>query len=158
MTGEFFPLDDLHMLCTKSPQCVLFRNVRKQKISFNGLENNLVPIFPITRSITIKNCSIRRKQVPMCPAFSLTDYKVQGRTLSQAVLDLKCNPNQRGGNSHRKFCSLYVQLSRLRSLSGLHLLQPIHMSDLDCHPHADLQSEMQRLQLLQRETLIEWKG
>ena len=27
--------------------------------------------------------------VPMCPAFNLTDYKVQGSTLTTAVLDLK---------------------------------------------------------------------
>jgi hypothetical protein len=30
----------------------------------------------ITRSIKIKGYSIRRKQVPMCAAFSITDYKI----------------------------------------------------------------------------------
>ena len=30
-----------------------------------------------------------RRQVPMCPAFSLTDYKVQSQTLTEALLDLR---------------------------------------------------------------------
>jgi hypothetical protein len=29
--------------------------------------------------------SVRRRQVPMCPAFCLTDYKVQGKTLPMAI-------------------------------------------------------------------------
>ena len=47
----------------------------------------------------------------MCPAFSLTDYKVQGSTLTTAVLDLKNDPTGRGHDKHKKFYSMYVQLS-----------------------------------------------
>ena len=47
----------------------------------------------------------------MCPAFSLTDYKVQGSTLMTAVLDLKNDPTGRSHDKHKKFCSMYVQLS-----------------------------------------------
>lgn len=32
----------------------------------------------------------------MCPAFSLTDYKVQGSTFTEAILDLKNDPTRRG--------------------------------------------------------------
>jgi hypothetical protein len=70
-------------------------------------------IFPIERSISMKGLSVRRKQIPICPAFCLTDYKVQGSTLSSAILDLKNDPSRRGQDTHRKYCSLYVQLSRL---------------------------------------------
>lgn len=87
-----------------------------------------MPIFPIERSITVKGLSVRRKQIPICPAFCLTDYKVQGSTISAAILDLKSDTARRGQDSHRKYCSLYVQLSRLRSFQGLHLLQKITRS------------------------------
>ena len=92
----------------------------------------------------------------MCPAFSLTDYKVQGSTLKTAVLDLKNDPSARGQDKHKKFCSMYVQLSRLRSLSGLHLLQRIDMSDLEFRPHEGLVAEMERLHELEQETIVSW--
>jgi hypothetical protein len=57
---------------------------------------------------------------------------VQGSTLTDAVIDLKHDPSARGQDAHKKYCSNYVQLSRLRSLEGLHLLQSITMEDLQC--------------------------
>jgi hypothetical protein len=92
----------------------------------------------------------------MCPAFCLTDYKVQGLTLTTAVLDLKDNATAKGQDGHKKFCSTYVQLSRLRSLNGLHLLQEINMNDLRFRPHNRLLAEMERLHTLQQETLASW--
>jgi hypothetical protein len=82
-------MDDLYILCTKPPACVLFRRENSKHSKFEDLEPKVIPVFPLERSITIKGYSVRRKQVPMCPAFSLTDYKVQGSTLTTAVLDLK---------------------------------------------------------------------
>src|SRR6267378_57143 len=64
--------------------------------SFEGLDEGVIPVFPIERSITIKSYSIRRKQVPTCAAFSLTDYKVQGQTFIEAILDLKNDTGTRG--------------------------------------------------------------
>jgi len=93
----------------------------------------------------------------MCPAFSLTDYKIQGSTLTTAVLDLKDNPSLKGQSSHKKFCSIYVQLSRLRSLDGLHLLQKIDMKDLQFRPDDALLTEMERLSKLEEETIAAWE-
>lgn len=76
-----------------------------------GLVPAIVPVFPLERSITVKCYSVRRKQIHMCPAFCLTDYKVQGSTLDSAILDLKDDPMIRGRDRHQKFCSTYVQLS-----------------------------------------------
>jgi len=58
--------------------------------------------------------------------------------------------------SIKNSCSMYVQLSRLRSLSGLHLLQKIDMNDLEFRPHDDLVAEMGRLHQLEQETLASW--
>ena len=156
--AELFALDDIHILCTKPPRCVLFRPFRPRKHRFDGLDEDLIPVFPITRSITIKNSSIRRTQVPMCAAFSLTDYKVQGQTLTEAVLDLKDDSSIGGQDEHRKFCSRIVQLSRLRTSAGLHLLRHIEMSDVCFQPHPDLLLEMDRLQTLEAQTLAAWEN
>jgi hypothetical protein len=70
----------------------------------------------------------------MCPAFCLTDYKVQGSTLNEAILSLKNDPTRQGQDVHKKYCSIYIQLSRLRSFKGFHLLQKISMEDVEFRP------------------------
>lgn len=150
-------MDDLYILCTKPPACVLFQQDHSAHSKFDDLDAKIIPVFPLDRSITIKGYSVRRRQVPMCPAFSLTDYKVQGSTLTTAVLDLKHDPSARGQDGHKKYCSTYVQLSRLRSLHGLHLLQRLDMEDLAFRPDARLIVEMARLCTLQQETMASWR-
>jgi hypothetical protein len=92
----------------------------------------------------------------MSPAFSLTDYKIQGSTLTTAVLDLKDDPATKRQDHHKKYCSIYVQLSRLQSLNGLYLLQKIDMDDLQFCPDSRLLSEMKRLRALEQETIAAW--
>jgi hypothetical protein len=149
-------MDDLYILCTKPPACVLFKPHRSRRSEFDDLEASVMPVFPLEKSITLKGYSVRRRQVPMCPAFSLTDYKIQGSTLPTAILDLKDDPASKARDPHKKYCSIYVQLSRLQSLDGLHLLQKIEMRDLQFSPDHRLLAEMERLQGLQRETIAAW--
>lgn len=73
------------------------------------------------------------------------------------MLDLKDDPTIRGQDRHRKYCSMYVQLSRLRSSKGLHLLQELDMQDLRFGPDPRLLNEMQRLQDLEKETIAAWR-
>ena len=91
----------------------------------------------------------------MCLAFSLTDYKVQGSTLIPAVLDLKDDPTSKGDH-YKKYCSIYVQLSQLRSLDKLYLLQNITIEDLQFHLDNRLLTEMERLRKLEQETMAAW--
>src|SRR5271154_4971566 len=94
----------------------------------------------------------------LCLGFCLTNCKVQGETLPIAILDIKHNSTSKGKNPHKRFCSTYVQLSRLPSLEGLHLLQRIEMKDLQFGPDHQLLAEMQRLEELQRDTIAAWVG
>jgi hypothetical protein len=157
LTAQFFPINDLHVMCTKPPRCVLIRPFRPCASSFDGVEQGNVPIFPIERSITIKNYSIRRRQVAMCAAFCLTDYKVQGQTISEGIVDLKKDCKAKGRESHRNFCSVNVQLSRFTSLQRLYLLEEIQASDVNFKPHPDLVAEMSRLQDLECQTMARWR-
>jgi hypothetical protein len=153
----FHELDDLYIFCTKPPACLLFKPNRSKSVPFGSLDEDILPIFPFEASITVKGYSVRRKQIPICPAFCLTDYKIQGATLASAILDLKNDSGNRRRDSHRKYCSTYVQLSRLRSLTGLYLLRPIDMNDLRHGPDPQLLHEMQRLHTLELETLHTWQ-
>jgi hypothetical protein len=92
----------------------------------------------------------------MCPAFCLTDYKVQGSTLSNAILDIKDNGTSASRNSHKKFTSIYVQFSRLQSFQGVNLLQEIGLNDLRFRPDERLLAEMERLSTLEQDTMAAW--
>ena len=145
-------------MSTRPPACVLFKPDRPNSsaFGFKDLEPTIVPIFALQRSIEIKGYSVRRKQVPMCAAFCLTEYKVQGSTLTSAILDLK-DTVKRGQNRHTKFCSKYVQLSRLETYEGVNLLQKINMEDVQFGPDPKLLVEMQRLWDLEKQTLTAWQ-
>ena len=92
----------------------------------------------------------------MCSVFSLTDCKVQGLTLTTAVLYLKDDPTAKGQDGYMEYCSMYVELSRLRSLDGLHLLQKIDMNDLRFRSHDGLMAETERLRQLEQATIASW--
>ena len=79
------------------------------------------------------------------PLLVMTDYKTQAQTFSEAVLDLV----SKGRDSHREFCSFYVQVGRLTSSERLHLLENIRMSYI-------MAAEMASLQALERQTLARW--
>lgn len=54
---------------------------------------------------------------------------------------------------------MYVQLSRLRSSKGLHLLQKLDMRDLQFKPDPRLLAEIQRLQELDKKKQWQhWEG
>jgi len=78
---------------------------------------------------------------------------VQGLTLDQAILDMKAEPRR---TSHEKCTSNYVLTGRLRTAADIHLLQKIDMSDLRFRPDPRLQTEMDRLQELEKQTLTAW--
>jgi len=61
----------------------------------------------------------------MTPAWAITDYKVQGATYDSIIVDLHQRENSEGSESTSD-TAVYVQLSRVKSLQGLYLLQPIH--------------------------------
>ena len=56
--AEFFPIDDIHIMCSKPPQCFLSRRLRIRNVNatFSGL-GGVTPVFPIDRSIRIKDFS-----------------------------------------------------------------------------------------------------
>lgn len=117
------------------------------------LPENVFPIFLAKSTLTICGISITRLQIPMTPGFAVTEYKVQGATFQSAILDLHRNSKSGDKGSHKRFCSTYVQLSRLQTLNGGQLLQLITLDDIVSKPYSRLQEESLNLDDRSDETL-----
>ena len=148
----------------RPPKC-LFIKVNNPKFSIlNGLSNGVLPLFPTTFSIDVplnilpnqksntKTTSIRRRQIPCSPAFAITDYRSQGRTFNEVILDFE-SAKKGGNNQHSTFTATYVALSRCRSIAGLSFLRAFPASSFFVKPDIRLEQEMGRLILLEEATL-----
>ncbi|KAF8437026.1 hypothetical protein BDZ91DRAFT_687651, partial [Kalaharituber pfeilii] len=110
----------------RPPKC-LFVQVQDARFKpLSGLSEGLVPVYPQTFTVHMpdqlnkrEKVKVRRFQIPCCPGFAITDYKAQGRTFDNILVDLE-STNSFG--QHRKFTAVYVALSRCRSLDGLNFL------------------------------------
>ncbi|KAN0078831.1 hypothetical protein V8E54_005344 [Elaphomyces granulatus] len=137
----------------------MFHNYKFRNNLYNkGTDKTLGTTFSNKRSVQFKDFSVRRKQDPLCPAFYLTDYKVQGKTLSKGVVDIKDDPSIKFQDSHRKFCSRNVQLTRFTTFDDVYLLERIQLKDVSFKPHEKLIQETKRLHGLQDATLSTWSS
>jgi len=115
------------------------------------------PIFCLSGPVKIGNLSVTRHQAPITPAWAITDYKVQGTTYDAVTLDLhRKSTSSKDGPSHKRYCSVYVQLTRVRSLQDLSLLQPITLNDVNAKPDKRLIVEDQRISQLAMSTEVAW--
>jgi hypothetical protein len=125
---------------------------------FPGMGSAALPVFRLPLRAKIGDMSVTRHQVPITPAWAITEYKAQGSTYDSIVVDLhRQNANTRDGSSHQRNCSIYVQLSRTRSLQGLSLLEPVTLNDLNSKPNDLLLIEDRRITQLAMSTDIAWK-
>jgi hypothetical protein len=142
------------------PLGILLDSQETQDIAIPTLSTGTVLIRPITHTLDPANASYRflsgkcsRRGLPVVPAFVLTDYKAQGKTFVDVLLELRGNRTTNGQPSKCDFTSLYVQLSRCRTLQGITLLSPIRPQDfLGNKPDQGIIDAMQRLMDLAVET------
>ncbi len=134
---------------------MLLQRQHPLKAAFPDLPTNVFPLFPVKSTVSLQGISINRMQIPLTPAFAVTDYKVQGATFKTAILDLQ--RSQFANNvSHKAFCSTYVQLSCLQSLEGVQLLQTISLKDINNQPNPRLPQATTELDVISRNTLDSW--
>lgn len=111
-----------------------------------------VPVLPDSVDIKFvqqysrKKMTIKRKQLPLLPAFAMTVHKAQGLTLDKVVVDLSgCKGTE----------SPYVMLSRVRKLDDVAILRPFSIDKITGGLSKDLEQELTRLQGLHDET-VSW--
>lgn len=140
------------------PEYVIFRPDNGLAPPFEGLEPGEWPISPRSSSIKgskkISINSFTRVQTRLLPGWAVTDYKCQGQTFDNVVVDIR---RCKSFTATKQYTSVYVQLSRCRKLSGLHLLAPITLTDVSCKPSSELRREFNRLNQLQRNTMRQWE-
>lgn len=142
------------------PLGILLESQDTKNLAIPGLPTGTVLIRPITHTLDPANSNYRfqsgkcaRRGLPVAPAFVLTDYKAQGKTFEHVLLELRGNRMTNGQPSKCDFTSLYVQLSRCRTLQGIKLLSPIrHQDFIGNQPDQRILNAMQRLTDLAAET------
>ncbi|CAF1499046.1 unnamed protein product [Adineta ricciae] len=83
--------------------------------------------------------SIKRRALPLVPAYSITTHKSQGQTLTKVVIDLKLPKDT------DDIAAVYVPLSREKRLDDLIILQHFDYKVLVIKPSKSQVAEMQRL-------------
>ncbi|CAF1401813.1 unnamed protein product, partial [Adineta steineri] len=90
--------------------------------------------------------SIKRRALPLVPAYCITTHKSQGQTLSKAVIDLKL-PNET-----EDIAAVYVPLSRFQRLIDVAILRPFDYEVLRIKPSKSQLAEIERLDKLYIDT------
>ncbi|CAF3882860.1 unnamed protein product [Adineta steineri] len=90
--------------------------------------------------------SIKRRALPLVPAYCITTHKSQGQTLSKAVIDLKL-PNET-----EDIAAVYVPLSRLKGLVDVAILRHFEYKVLRIKPSKSQVAEIERLNKLYIDT------
>jgi len=145
------------VLCTLPPKCIMFKPKSTSDVMFPEMGSNAMPIFSSSTSLKFDNMSIRRLQVPITPAWAVTDYKVQGSTCEAVTVDIhRDKSSYKGTSAHNQHCSAYVSLTRVKTGENLNLLRPVTLEDLNAKPDKLLLLEEQRLADLARTTDIAW--
>jgi ATP-dependent exoDNAse (exonuclease V) alpha subunit len=90
--------------------------------------------------------SIKRRALPLVPAYCITTHKSQGQTLNKVVIDLKL-PNETDD-----IAAVYVPLSRVKRLTDLIILRHFDYKVLLIKPSKSQLVEIERLDKLYLET------
>lgn len=92
------------------------------------------------------NITVKRKALPLIPAYSITTHKSQGQTLPKIVIDLNMPPGA------VEVASAYVPLSRVKKLEDLVILQDFSIDVLRVKPSRGQIDELKRLANLFEQT------
>ncbi|KAJ8502956.1 hypothetical protein ONZ45_g11279 [Pleurotus djamor] len=123
------------------------------KFKFPGLEEGEAPVlqddayFTFVDRYSRRKRTFKRKQLCVMPGFAFTAHKAEGMTLTNVIVDIE---------SCRGIESVYVMLSRVKSLDGLLLLRPFGLNKIRCRPSQDRRIEADRLRILCLETICRY--
>ena len=113
-----------HLKLQYPPALILFKPDKGTSIKFEGIEEGLILITPSAAWFTAKRkgeesktYKIRRRQYAITPGYAFTDYKSQGQTIENVIIDIGKPPS--GKLSPFGTC---VSLSRSRGRDTIRLL------------------------------------
>jgi hypothetical protein len=156
----------VYMLYFGPPAGILLAGETTRDLHFVGMPPGTILLTPISTKIECKRTrswqrsDVTRRGLPCVAAFACTDYKVQGGTFDKVGLELRgtrvTNINGKMVLSQCDPYSLYVQLSRGRSLNGIMLMFKVRERDLvGNNIPEDMMAAEKRLELLSNRTITE---
>lgn len=121
------------------PAGIVVASETTRDFGFVGMPPGTILLTPISTKIECQRkrpwqkSNVSRRGLPCAAAFACTDYKVQSKTLDRVALELRgTRTTNVDGEAVPTQCdpySLYVQLSRCRSLDGIMLLSKARERD-----------------------------
>jgi hypothetical protein len=129
------------VVIAQSSTCENLPSLGPKEVVVHQKTHSITFVEPFTK----KKHTIQRYQLPILPAYAMTDYKAQGRTMSNVIIDLQSCPSRE---------SAYVMLSRATSLNSLAILRPFKSDILTRHASEEYRNEARRLQLKAYETIL----
>jgi hypothetical protein len=79
------------------PRYILARLDQTKAPLLQGLEENVIPVIPVTKTFIISKDGIKktvhRTQLPLSLAYAFTDYQSQGQTLDPVIVDISPPPH-----------------------------------------------------------------
>ena len=139
------------------PKYILVHMDWTKVCKLSGLPDNVIPIEPMSMRMDIqlgdnqKSMAIQRTQFPITGAYAFTDYRSQGQTISQAIIDIA--PPPRGSLN---LFNLYVALSRCPNREHIRLLRDFKEETLLKKHDESLLKEDDRLEAINEHTLVSW--
>ena len=130
--------DDESRCLTSLPEYMLVELPNKN-FQLDGLPPGVFPLTPVQYTSNLRNGrSTTLKQFPVTLAYAITDYKCQGQTYSKGMIaDL-----HKSSGYNPPAASLYVQLSRVTTLSLLSILRLFDPDELRQPLSEDLLAEL----------------
>ncbi|KAJ0129047.1 Uncharacterized protein HZ326_25057, partial [Fusarium oxysporum f. sp. albedinis] len=121
------------------PAGIVLASETTRDFHFVGMPAGTILLTPVSTMIECQKKrpwqrkNVSRRGLPCAAAFACTDYKVQSKTLDRVVLELRgARTTNIGGEPVPAQCdpySLYVQLSRCRTIEGITLLSEVRERD-----------------------------
>ena len=121
------------------------------RTSTKSRSNTVADILPKDKKSKLNNkamLSIKRRALPLAPAYCITTHKSQGQTLNKVVVDLKL-PNHTDD-----IAAIYVPLSRVKRLVDLVIIRHFDYKVLTIKPNKSQLAGMERFDKLYFDTQI----
>jgi len=144
--SDVFPSNTIYI---RKPLYALVEiNTSQLETNLNGLRPKLIPIPLMKKRFTVpikqlfrhffervpggrkipQVIQVTRTQLPIVPAFAITNYKAQGLTMNKIVVDLQVPIGT------LQVASIYVPLSRVKRAEDIVILRPFDMKVLQVRP------------------------
>ncbi len=133
------------------PVAILFKPLNRENITLRGLPHGTIPITPTHKTFTLpgnRKDTVDRHQFALTPAYAFTDFKSQGQTMENVIVDIAKPPS----GTFSAF-NAYVALSRSRGRETIRLLRDFEERLFTVHPSEELRLEDARLSALEKATL-----